>query len=146
MRRRKIRRAQVERTLQNPARTYESWGELADEGVTTVGNTVFVYYVERAVDEALVLSVKRRRSAPKKEGENLEDRADKEYDLLYLELHAGDTKRTEDLINGVHLDLDAEDQVVRAESLSLDAFDGLVKHRDLPANPIEWLCDEADLR
>lgn len=143
MRRRKIRRAQVERTLQNPARTYESWGELADEGVTAVGNTVFVYYVEPAVDEALVLSVKRRRSAPKKEGENLEDRADKEYDLLYLELHAGDTKRTEDLINGVYLDLDAEDQVVRAESLSLDGF---VKHRDLPANPIEWLRDEADLR
>jgi len=102
-----------------------------------------LYYVERAVDEALVLSVKRRRSAPKKEGENLEDRADKEYDLLYLELHAGDTKRTEDLINGVYLDLDAEDQVVRAESLSLDGF---VKHRDLPANPIEWLREEADLR
>ena len=98
----------------------------------------FLYYVERAVDEALVLSVKRRRGAPKKEGENLEDRADKEYDLLYLDLHAGDTKRTEDLI--------AEDQVMGAEFLSLDIFDGLVKHRDLPANPIEWLRDEADLR
>ena len=64
MRQRKISRAQVERTLQNPDRTYESWGELAAEGITEVGNTVFVYYVEPAVDEAMVLSVKRRRSTP----------------------------------------------------------------------------------
>jgi hypothetical protein len=35
---------------------------------------------------------------------------------------------------------------VGAEFLSLGAFDGFVKHRDLPANPIEWLRDEADLR
>jgi hypothetical protein len=64
MRRRKISRTQVERTLQNPDRTYKCWGELADEGVTPVGITVFVYYVEPAVDEVLVLSVKRRRSTP----------------------------------------------------------------------------------
>jgi len=35
---------------------------------------------------------------------------------------------------------------VGAEFLSLDAFDDFVKHRDLPANSIEWLRDEADLR
>lgn len=57
MRRRKISRAQVERTLQNPDRTYESWGKLAVEGVTAEG-------------EALVLSVKRRRGTS--EGERRE--------------------------------------------------------------------------
>jgi hypothetical protein len=31
------------------------------------------------------------------------------------------------------------------EFLSLDIFDGFVRHRDLSANPIEWLRDEADL-
>lgn len=61
MRQRKISRAQVERTLQNPDRSYESWGKLAVEGATAEGNTVFVYYVEPAPGEALVLSVKRRR-------------------------------------------------------------------------------------
>lgn len=70
MRRRKISRAQVERTLQNPDRTYESWGKLAVEGVTAEGNTVFVYYVEPAEGEALVLSVKRRRGTS--EGERRE--------------------------------------------------------------------------
>ena len=49
-----------------------------------------VYFVEPAVDAVLVLSVNRRRSTLKKEEDNLEDRADKEYDLLYIELHAGD--------------------------------------------------------
>lgn len=63
MRRRKISRAQVERTLQDPDRSYESWG-LAVEGTTAEGNTVFVYYVEPAEGEALVLSVKRRRGIP----------------------------------------------------------------------------------
>ncbi len=52
MRRRKISRAQVERILQNPDRSYESWGKLAAEGVTRAGNS-----------EALVLSVKRRKGA-----------------------------------------------------------------------------------
>lgn len=61
MRQRKISRAQVERTLQNPDRSYESWGKLAVEGTTAEGNTVFVYYVEPAPGEALVLSVKRRK-------------------------------------------------------------------------------------
>lgn len=70
MRRRKISRAQVERTLQNPDRTYESWGKLAVEGATAEGNTVFVYYVEPTEGEALVLSVKRRRGIP--EGERRE--------------------------------------------------------------------------
>ncbi len=64
MRRRRISRAQVERTLQDPDRTYESWGKLAAEGATEAGNTVFVYYVEPAPGEALVLSVKRRRGTP----------------------------------------------------------------------------------
>jgi hypothetical protein len=64
MRRRKISRAQVERTLQNPDRSYESWGKLAAEGATEAGNTVFVYYVEPVEGEALVLSVKRRRGTP----------------------------------------------------------------------------------
>jgi len=64
MRRRKISRAQVERTLQNPDRSYESWGKLAAAGVTAEGNTIFVYYVESGLDEALVLSVKRRRGTP----------------------------------------------------------------------------------
>jgi hypothetical protein len=36
----------VERTLQNPDLSYESWGKLAAEGVTAEGNTIFVYYVE----------------------------------------------------------------------------------------------------
>jgi hypothetical protein len=62
MQRRKISRAQVERTLQDPNRTYESWGKLAAEGETAAGNTVFVYYVEPegTTGEALVLSVERR--------------------------------------------------------------------------------------
>lgn len=64
MRRRKISRAQVERTLQNPDRSYKSWGKLAVEGATAGGNTVFVYYVEPAEGEALVLSVKRRPGIP----------------------------------------------------------------------------------
>ena len=64
MRRRKISRAQVERTLQNPNRSYESWGKLAAEGVTAEGNIIFVYYVEPGLGEALVLSVKRRRGTP----------------------------------------------------------------------------------
>jgi hypothetical protein len=64
MRRRRISRAQVERTLQNPDRTYESWGKLAVEGATAESNTVFVYYVETRPGEALVLSAKRRRSTP----------------------------------------------------------------------------------
>ena len=64
MRQRKISRAQVERALQNPDRSYESWGKLAAEGATVAGNTVFVYYVEPAPGEALVLSVKRRRGTP----------------------------------------------------------------------------------
>lgn len=70
MQRRKISRAQVERTLQDPDRTYESWGKLAAEGETAAGNTVFVYYVEPegTSGEALVLSVKRRRASPR-EGE-----------------------------------------------------------------------------
>lgn len=63
MRRRKISRAQIERTLQNPDRVYESWGKLAAEGTTAQGNTVFVYYVEPEPGEALVLSVKRRAGA-----------------------------------------------------------------------------------
>lgn len=62
MRRRKIGRAQVERTLQYPDRSYESWGKLAAEGDTAQGNTIFVYYVEPIEGEVLVLSVKRRRS------------------------------------------------------------------------------------
>jgi hypothetical protein len=67
MRRRKISRAQVERTLQNPDRIYESWGKLAAEGATAQGNTIFVYYVEPegTSGEALVLSVKRRSSTPR---------------------------------------------------------------------------------
>ena len=78
MRQRKISRAQVERALQNPDRTYQSWGKLAAEGATAAGNTVFVYYVETAPGEALVLSVKRRRSqggsqgGPRQEGEQEE--------------------------------------------------------------------------
>lgn len=63
MRRRKISQAQVERTLRNPDKSYESWGKLAAEGVTVAGNTIFVYYVEPAEGEALVLSVKRRKGA-----------------------------------------------------------------------------------
>jgi len=62
MQRRKISRAQVERALQNPDRTYESWGKLAAESYTAAGNTVFVYYAETAPGEALVISVKRQRS------------------------------------------------------------------------------------
>jgi hypothetical protein len=54
----------VERTLQNPDLSYESWGKLAAEGVTAEGNTIFVYYVESGPGEALVLSVKRRRGTP----------------------------------------------------------------------------------
>ena len=64
MSRRKISRAQVERTLQNPDRAYESWGKLAAEGSTAVGNTIYVYYVEPEPGEALVLSVKRRKGIP----------------------------------------------------------------------------------
>ena len=64
MRRRKISRAQVERTLLNPDRSYESWGKLAAESVTGAGNTIYVYYVEPDPGEALVLSVKRRRGMP----------------------------------------------------------------------------------
>ncbi|MCA1717144.1 MAG: DUF2283 domain-containing protein [Actinobacteria bacterium] len=71
---------------------------------------------------------------------------DKEYDLLYIELHTGDIERTEDLADGVHLDLDAEDQVVGVEFLSLDAFDAFVEDNNLPANPIEWLRFQTDLR
>ncbi len=69
MQRRKISRAQVERTLQNPDRSYESYGKLAAEGDTQAGNTVFVYYVETGPDEALVLSVKRRRGTALQEGD-----------------------------------------------------------------------------
>jgi hypothetical protein len=74
MQRRKISRAQVERALQNPDRTYESWGKLAAQSDTAAGNTVFVYYVETAPGEALVISVKRQRTrtsgerAPQEEG------------------------------------------------------------------------------
>ncbi len=68
MRRRKIGRAQVERTLQSPDRSYESWGKLAAEGDTAQGNTIFVYYVEPVEGEALVISVKRRRSQENLEG------------------------------------------------------------------------------
>ena len=49
----------MERTLQNPDPSYESWGKLAAKGVTAEGNTIFVYYVESGPGEALVLSVKR---------------------------------------------------------------------------------------
>jgi hypothetical protein len=58
----------VERTLQNPDLSYESWGKLAAEGVTAEGNTIFVYYVESGPGEALVLSVKPRRGTPEGEG------------------------------------------------------------------------------
>jgi hypothetical protein len=68
MQRRKISRAQVERALQDPDRTYESWGKLVAEGATAAGNTVFVYYVEPEPGEALVLSVKRRKGTPQQEG------------------------------------------------------------------------------
>ena len=61
MRQRKISRVQVERAVQRPDRAYESWGKLVAEGVTSAGNTVFVYYVETGPGEALVLSVKRRK-------------------------------------------------------------------------------------
>lgn len=66
MRQRKISRAQVERTVQNPDRAYTSWGKLVAEGDTAAGNTVFVYYVEPegTEGEALVISVKRREAAP----------------------------------------------------------------------------------
>jgi hypothetical protein len=70
MKRRKITRAQIERTLQNPDRTYESYDKLAAEGTTAAGNTVFVYYVEPEPGEALVISVKRRRGTP--QGDPLE--------------------------------------------------------------------------
>ena len=69
MKSRKIPRAQVERTLQNLDRSYESYDKLAAEGTTAAGNTVFVYYVEPEPGEALVLSVKRRRGTPRQEGE-----------------------------------------------------------------------------
>lgn len=62
MKRRKIPRAQIERTLQNPDLTYESYDKLAAEGMTDAGNIVFVYYVEPEPGEALVISVKRRRA------------------------------------------------------------------------------------
>jgi hypothetical protein len=70
MQRRKISRGQVERALQDPDRSYESWGKLVVEGATAAGNTVFVYYVEPegTSGEALVLSVKRRRGIPRQEG------------------------------------------------------------------------------
>lgn len=64
MRQRKISRAQVERAVQRPDRTYESWGKLVAEGVTSAGNTVFVYHVDTEPGETLVLSVKRRNGLP----------------------------------------------------------------------------------
>jgi hypothetical protein len=69
MQRRKISRAQVERTLRDPDRSYESWDKLVAEGTTSAGNTVFVYYVEPEPGEALVLSVKRRRGSPQERSE-----------------------------------------------------------------------------
>ena len=66
MKQRKISRAQVERTVQNPDRSYETWGKLAAEGATAGGNTIFVYYVEPegTEGEALVITVKRREGTP----------------------------------------------------------------------------------
>lgn len=63
MRQRRISRAQVERAVQDPDRSYPSYDKLAAETDTEAGNTVFVYYVEPEPGEALVLSVKRRRKA-----------------------------------------------------------------------------------
>jgi uncharacterized protein YuzE len=78
--------------------------------------------------------------------EELRIELDTEYDILYIELREGDVGRTEDLEDGVHLDFDAENQMVGLEFLSLAAFEDFVKDRDLPSNPIEWLSNEADLR
>ena len=73
---------------------------------------------------------------------------DKEYDLLYIELRPDlEVERTEDLAEGVHLDLAAEDEIVGVEFLSLKAFDDFVEaHPDLSGNPIDWLRVQADLR
>ncbi len=74
---------------------------------------------------------------------------DTDYDILYIELREhgdGDVERTEDLADGVHLDLDAEGRELGLEFLSLDAFEDFVKERDLPENPVEWIRFEADLR
>jgi RNA polymerase sigma factor (sigma-70 family) len=52
-----------------------------------------------------------------------------EYDLLYFELREGDVERTEDLDDGVHMDLDAEGRVLGLEFLSLEAFRTFLERR-----------------
>lgn len=47
---------------------------------------------------------------------------DAEYDILYIELREGDVERTEDLDDGVHMDLDAEGRVLGLEFISMEAF------------------------
>jgi uncharacterized protein YuzE len=71
---------------------------------------------------------------------------DDEYDILYIELRPNDVDETVDLANGVHLDLDAEDRVVGLEFLSLEAFDHFIESHNIPANPIDWLRNEHELR
>lgn len=74
---------------------------------------------------------------------------DTDYDVLYIELREhgdGDVERTEDLADGVHLDLDAKGRELGLEFLSLAAFEDFVRDHDLPENPVKWLRSEADLR
>ncbi len=72
---------------------------------------------------------------------------DKAYDLLYIEVRPDlEVERTEDLADGVHADLDAEDRVVGFEFLSLEAYDAFVRDQDLPPSPVDWLRNEAGLR
>lgn len=60
MRRRKIGRTQVKRTLNRPDRTYPSYDKMVAESATAEGNTIMVVYVELSAAEALVVTVVRR--------------------------------------------------------------------------------------